>query len=1027
MANIKAGVVLVTKFCVPEDDLFSNYINYMDRSEAARNEHMNEFNLYNDYMGNPQKSAGLFTESKDVLTEEEKKQLKNCFVKAQENGSLMWQSVISFDNRWLQKNGLYNPDTKMVDEKKLHEVTRLGISEMLKNEGMENALWSASIHHNTDNIHIHVATVEPVPMRKIKEYNGKKEYVGKFKLKSIEKGKSRIVNKIMNEQKENQLINSIIRDKLVESVKNNPLEKDKLLVQDFLKIRNMLPNDKRKWNYNSNAIISIRPYIDELSKKYINTYFSNDFQDLEEALSIQEQKYREAYGNKIGGEANYSSNKIMDLYQRLGNAILKQEKEFDRNVNKIVVKKETIISSSNEILDDSMGEHEVPSEMDYYKSMGTDYEAPSEIDYYESMGVEYSKMDYYESLEVNYLEENSTRIIKEKEKGGDERGDSNNIVTIVNKYVCKWSKELKAAKKFIYDKDKRNIKMAIDLLEEEIHKGNVLALYELGNIYNDGKGGIVDEEKAGKYYKASYHGFDYLYNDMQKSNDTKLYNDFMRSYIPYRLGKMSYSGIGTKQNYKAAAEKFKEANNEYGDYYLGKLYFSGDGVEQDYSIALKYYTSAINRALNKEKNPNPYACYEIAKMYAEGIGCSPQADVSHKYYKMAFEQFIRLNAKDPDDKLQFRIGMLYLKGQGVLIDTQKAVEYLEKAADIGNVYAQTELAKIYIKEGNDDNIKKAIVYLEEIASKNNDRAQYILGKFYLDKESKNYDITRAIKYLEASADQGNQYAAYQLGKVYLDKETSEYDKSKAIKYLEASADQGNQYAAYQLGTVYLNKETPEYDKSKAMMYLEASANQENQFAQYQLGMVYLNKENPECDKNKAMKYLEASANQKNQYAQYQLGMLYLDKEMPEYAKNKAIKYMKASADQGNEFAEYQIGKFYINIENKEYNIHKGLQYLDSSAKKGNEYAQYQLGMIYLRKDSPEYDKNKAMKYLEVSANQGNQYAEYQIGKLYLDIENKEYNVNTGVKYLESSAKKGNEYAQYTLGKYYWHNSQIPQN
>lgn len=101
-------------------------------------------------------------------------------------------------------------DLGLSSEKKIYEATRKAVSKMLKSEGLENAVWSAAIHFNTDNIHVHIATVEPELMRKKKEYiqyrtvekDGKRikepildrkgqpikteEYVGRFKQKSIE-------------------------------------------------------------------------------------------------------------------------------------------------------------------------------------------------------------------------------------------------------------------------------------------------------------------------------------------------------------------------------------------------------------------------------------------------------------------------------------------------------------------------------------------------------------------------------------------------------------------------------------------------------------------------------------------------------------------------------------------------------------------------------------------------------------------------------------------------------------------------
>ena len=106
MGKIKVGVVVVTEFCRPSDNRFQGYIDYINRSKAIRNKNTAKYNLYQDYMGNPNKTSGLFTSEKDNLSEDEKMQLKEIFEQAQSNESVMWQTVISFDNRWLKQNGI---------------------------------------------------------------------------------------------------------------------------------------------------------------------------------------------------------------------------------------------------------------------------------------------------------------------------------------------------------------------------------------------------------------------------------------------------------------------------------------------------------------------------------------------------------------------------------------------------------------------------------------------------------------------------------------------------------------------------------------------------------------------------------------------------------------------------------------------------------------------------------------------------------------------------------------------------------
>ena len=63
------------------------------------------------------------------------------------------------------------------------EIWSQKLNTMLEKEGLSNAVWTASFHFNTDNIHIHIATVEPVPMREKRLYRQyEKTEDGKIKL-----------------------------------------------------------------------------------------------------------------------------------------------------------------------------------------------------------------------------------------------------------------------------------------------------------------------------------------------------------------------------------------------------------------------------------------------------------------------------------------------------------------------------------------------------------------------------------------------------------------------------------------------------------------------------------------------------------------------------------------------------------------------------------------------------------------------------------------------------------------------------
>src|SRR5690625_58310 len=158
------AIILKSKFVLPDKKDYNDYVSYIDRDDAKESRKESDFNLYYsymDYMGDEEKQGSLFKNSKDKLSEDEKKKLKDEFVQAQKNGSPMWQDVISFDNDWLEKHGLYNSETKVLKEHKMKSAIRSSVSELIKREKMNSStVWSASIHYNTDNIHVHIAMVE---------------------------------------------------------------------------------------------------------------------------------------------------------------------------------------------------------------------------------------------------------------------------------------------------------------------------------------------------------------------------------------------------------------------------------------------------------------------------------------------------------------------------------------------------------------------------------------------------------------------------------------------------------------------------------------------------------------------------------------------------------------------------------------------------------------------------------------------------------------------------------------------------
>lgn len=340
--SMKAGVVCVTRFVDKTHtkngkliETFKNYIDYIDRDKAIRSEHFTKYNLssqykdYNDYMGNPEKSSGIFTSGNDSLSPEQLSVLKDAFQKSFDNDNIMWQTVVSFDNRFLAQLGIYDPSTGLVDEHILQESTRRMMNEALKRENMTHtAVWSAAIHYNTDNIHIHIAYTEPVNTRQMKNVDGKERPRGKFKGSTLGSMKSAVVNTLLNN--EYTKVDYLVREKFVGSKKMDFTPDDKRFRDMWYRIYDNLPKDKNQWFYNMNGMKPLRPLLDELTRQYLTSCHPNEYMEFQKAILHQQSIYQAAYG-KNSRYRDYSKNKMEDLYTRMGNAILSEMRQYSRS------------------------------------------------------------------------------------------------------------------------------------------------------------------------------------------------------------------------------------------------------------------------------------------------------------------------------------------------------------------------------------------------------------------------------------------------------------------------------------------------------------------------------------------------------------------------------------------------------------------------------------------------------------------------------------------------------------------------
>lgn len=325
MSKVSPAIVHKIRWVAPKGAKFNNYIKYMDRDEATRNYKFEEFSLYNDYMGNPKKSGSLFTNEKDFMSKEEVRELKSKFELAQKSKSMMWQDVFSFNNDWLIEHGYFNPKTKVLDEKKIRSAIRKSMSELVKEKGENDLIWSASIHYNTKHIHIHVASVELNPQKE--KFKLPVEERGKIKLSTLKTIKSKFINEMRNRDDFYKELDVLARDNMIGSKKEYSFMKDKVLREKMLGMLQYMPKDKRQWNYE--RIKEAKPYINSLTKYYLDNFCKEDLKRFNELLEIDRAEQIKIYGiPKDTQKLKETHYKEKDLYKRMGNTILKELKDF---------------------------------------------------------------------------------------------------------------------------------------------------------------------------------------------------------------------------------------------------------------------------------------------------------------------------------------------------------------------------------------------------------------------------------------------------------------------------------------------------------------------------------------------------------------------------------------------------------------------------------------------------------------------------------------------------------------------------
>jgi len=211
---------------------------------------------------------------------------------------------------------------------------------------------------------------------------------------------------------------------------------------------------------------------------------------------------------------------------------------------------------------------------------------------------------------------------------------------------------------------------------------------------------------------------------------------------------------------------------------MAVCYASGLAVEQSYAKTYSYSDTADNLG-------SLQGTFNLGICYLYGYGCA--ADT------VAYLRCMQKAADKGHSGAIASLGGYYEERK----DYETAVRWFQKGADMENVVCMIHLAHCY-QDGNGVilNSGKALELLRQAGELGSGEALYYVAGFYLNGEGVEQNIITAVEWLEKSAAEMYPLAYYMLGEIYSigvtdDKGNKiEADKKDAIAYYSIAADYG---------------------------------------------------------------------------------------------------------------------------------------------------------------------------------------------------------------------------------------------
>ncbi len=185
---------------------------------------------------------------------------------------------------------------------------------------------------------------------------------------------------------------------------------------------------------------------------------------------------------------------------------------------------------------------------------------------------------------------------------------------------------------------------------------------------------------------------------------------------------------------------------------------------------------------------------------------------------------------------------IYIRGEHIVKDKNKAYQWLHKAAELGNLWATHNLGHAYQRTTTDftKDLDKAFLYFKQAALAGMSEAKRDLGLCFYFGNGTPKNEQKAEKWMQEAARENVSLAQYRMGLWSAKGSFTAHNWfKKALKLFKAEAQQGNKEA--ELKYAYMHDKGYGVDEDNQIArkgYLKL-ANENNSEAQYHLALMYL--------------------------------------------------------------------------------------------------------------------------------------------------------------------------------------------